>query len=480
MNSARSVLLATMPPTFAAARNTACGRLFANQPNTAAWSRKATSLRLAVSSSTFSRASLRTSAAPTIPRCPATKTVLPFSSNGVLATGNLPPGYHKIARHHFLDELLKARLGLPAQLLPRLAGVADQLIDFGGAEIGRIDANDGLAGFPVDAGFLDTLAAPLDAAADLRECQFDELAHRAGLAGRQHKIVRLLRLQYPVHALDIIPGVAPVAFCPEVSEIERIFQTGLDAGDAAGNLARHESLAADRAFMIEQDAVAGEHAVGLAVVHRDPVAVKLGDAIGRARIEWRGFLLRNFLHQAVQLRRGGLIEPRLLFHAENPDRFQQPEHAERIGIGGIFRAFETDADMALGGEVIDLGRPDLLHQPDQVGRIRHVAIVQQERHIAGMRIFVEMIDARGVERRRPPLDAMYGVAEAKQIFGEIGAVLSGYAGEERHAPFRIVNSHIHSNRAPGLPEQQLNADKPKDVALDRSVTAGKVPDRAGP
>jgi hypothetical protein len=54
--------------------------------------------------------------------------------------------------------------------------------------------------------------------------------------------------------------------------------------------------------------------------------------------------------------------------------------------------------MALGSEVINLGRPDLLHQTDQIGGIRHVAIVQQERHIAGVRIFIEMIDARGVER----------------------------------------------------------------------------------
>jgi hypothetical protein len=38
-----------------------------------------------------------------------------------------------------------------------------------------------------------------------------------------------------------------------------------------------------------------------------------------------------------------------------------------VGIRGIFRAFETDADMALGGEVVDFGGPDLLHQPDQVG-----------------------------------------------------------------------------------------------------------------
>ena len=113
----------------------------ANQPNTAAWSRRSTSLRPTVSSSTSSRASRRTSAAPTMPRCPATKTVLPFSSNGVLAIGDLPPRDREIARHHLLDQLGKARLRLPAELLARLAGVADQFVDFGRAEIGRIDAN---------------------------------------------------------------------------------------------------------------------------------------------------------------------------------------------------------------------------------------------------------------------------------------------------------------------------------------------------
>jgi hypothetical protein len=56
-----------------------------------------------------------------------------------------------------------------------------------------------------------------------------------------------------VHALDIVLGVAPIAFCVEVSEIERIFEAGLDAGDAPGDLARDEGLAADRAFMTERD-----------------------------------------------------------------------------------------------------------------------------------------------------------------------------------------------------------------------------------
>src|SRR5207244_7821293 len=113
------------------------GRLLANQLNPAACSRKSTSLRPAISSSPFSPPSLRTSALPTIPRCPATKTLLPFSSNGVLAIGNLPPGYLKIARHHFPDELREACLRLPAEHLARLAGVTAELIDFGGAELGR-------------------------------------------------------------------------------------------------------------------------------------------------------------------------------------------------------------------------------------------------------------------------------------------------------------------------------------------------------
>jgi hypothetical protein len=83
--------------------------------------------------------------------------------------------------------------------------------------------------------------------------------------------------------------------------------------------------------------------------------------------------------------------------------------------------------MTLRGEILDLGRPDLLHQPDRVGRIRDVAIVQEKRHIAGVVVFIEIIDARGIERGRPSLDAVHGVAEAKQVFGEIGVGLAGNA-----------------------------------------------------
>jgi hypothetical protein len=44
------------------------------------------------------------------------------------------------------------------------------------------------------------------------------------------------------------------------------------------------------------------------------------------------------------------------------------------------------------------------------------------------------------------------VAKAEQIFGKIGAVLPSNAGEERNAPFRILDRHVYSNAAPGLPD----------------------------
>jgi hypothetical protein len=65
-----------------------------------------------------------------------------------------------------------------------------------------------------------------------------------------------------------------------------------------------------------------------------------------------------------------------------------------------------------------------------------------------MRILVEVIDARGIERGRPPLDAMDLIAEAEQIFGKIGAVLAGDAGNQRHALW-ILRRHSVSKSLPG-------------------------------
>ncbi|MNN62968.1 hypothetical protein D3C81_1783060 [compost metagenome] len=94
--------------------------------------------------------------------------------------------------------------------------------------------------------------------------------------------------------------MAPVAKCVHVAEIETLLKAKFDSGESASDLAGYEGLTANRGLMVEQDAVACVHAIRFAIVDGDPVGVKLCDRVGRARIEGGGFLLRNFLHQAVQ------------------------------------------------------------------------------------------------------------------------------------------------------------------------------------
>jgi hypothetical protein len=135
--------------------------------------------------------------------------------------------------------------------------------------------------------------------------------------------------------------------------------------------------------------------------------------------------------QAVKLRCRGLIEARFLLHAENTDRFEQSQDTKGIRIGSILGAFERDRDMALRGKVVNLRWPNLLHEAYQVRRIRHVAVVHQEwcLHVL-VRIPVEMVDTRSVERGRAAFDAVHVVTLGKQEIGQIGAVLSRHTGNQ--------------------------------------------------
>ena len=83
---------------------------------------------------------------------------------------------------------------------------------------------------------------------------------------------------------------------------------------------------------------------------------------------------------------------------EDADRLEQPQRAERVGIGRVFRRLEAHLHVALRREIVDLGRLDLAQQPEQVGRIRHVAVVQEQPHAGIVAVAVEVIDALGIER----------------------------------------------------------------------------------
>ena len=66
-------------------------------------------------------------------------------------------------------------------------------------------------------------------------------------------------------------------------------------------------LTSTRRLVVKEHAVGCKHIVCLAVIINNPVRIKLGDTIRRARIEWRGFLLRDLLNLSVEFGRGCLV-----------------------------------------------------------------------------------------------------------------------------------------------------------------------------
>src|SRR5580692_6743936 len=101
---------------------------------------------------------------------------------------------------------------------------------------------------------LDVLS-PVEARA--AEGDLEQLPDAVGLTGRDDEVVR----------------EAPVALGVEVAEGHLLLRARGDAADGPGDLARHEVLAAPRALVIEEEPVAREHAVRLAVVDREVEAV---------------------------------------------------------------------------------------------------------------------------------------------------------------------------------------------------------------
>src|SRR6478752_1853815 len=155
-----------MPPTRAAARNTACGRTSRIQRSSDSGRRRSTVSRGAVTTSQPSRARRRTIALPTSPRWPATQTRLLRSvKDGFMAcSGDSQDG--AVVLDHFGDELLEAGAMAPAELGDRLGRVAQQQVDLGRPAVGRIERHQRLAGALADAVLVEAAALPLQAAVD--------------------------------------------------------------------------------------------------------------------------------------------------------------------------------------------------------------------------------------------------------------------------------------------------------------------------
>ena len=136
----------------------------------------------------------------------------------------------EVAGDHFLDQFGERRdLGLPAELVARLGGIAEQQVDLGRPEVARVDPDHGLAGLGVDArsrrrpGRAIRCVRPTSANASSTNSR-TERARRWRSRNRRARPAAA-----SATALDIVAGVAPVALGVEVAEIERLFQARLDA-----------------------------------------------------------------------------------------------------------------------------------------------------------------------------------------------------------------------------------------------------------
>lgn len=284
-----------------------------------------------------------------------------------------------IGQHHLAAQRLELGGRLPAEELLRLGGVAQQLIHLRGPEVLRVHLHEstGLVSGVV-ADLVDTLALPHQRDADGGEGLVAELAHSVHLVGGQHEVVGAVGLQDAPHALHVVLGVPPVTLGVQVAQVQALLQALVDAGDGAGDLPRHEGGATARRLVVEQDAVAQEHVVALAVVLADPERELLGAGVGRAGVERGRLRLGHLLHLAVQLTGGGLVEAGRLLQPARADGVQDAERAEAVHVAGVLAHLERHLHVALGGQVVDLVGLDSGDDVAQVAGVGEVAVVQED------------------------------------------------------------------------------------------------------
>ena len=137
-----------------------------------------------------------------------------------------------------------------------------------------------------------------------------------------------------------------------------------DRRHGARDFAGDECFAAARTFVVEQNAVAGIQTIAFAIVHRRPIGKNLRHAIGTARPKRRAFGLRNFLRFAKHLAARRLVETRSDSGFTNC--LQNSNRPDASDIRRVFGDVETDPDVALGTEMINLVRLQIVQQFHQI------------------------------------------------------------------------------------------------------------------
>ena len=272
----------------------------------------------------------------------------------------------QIMLNHFCYQVFEGDLWCPAKFFFGFGRVAKQGFHFCGPEVFGVYSHNDVACFGVDALFIYAFALPVDVNAHFSGGDGDKIPHRVLLPRGYDKVFGFILLEHePLH-LYVVFGVAPVSFCVQVAKVETLLEIEADAGQGTGDLAGDKGFTAQGGLVVEEDTVAGIYAVGLPVVDTDPVGVELGHSVGAPGVERGGFRLGDLLDLAEQLRGGGLVKFGFLFKAQEANALQDAQGAKAVGVRRVFRGFKGDRHMALGRQVINLVRPHLLQNTNQL------------------------------------------------------------------------------------------------------------------
>lgn len=242
------------------------------------------------------------------------------------------------------------------------------------------------------------------------------------LSSGQHEVIGMVLLlltptpqsylQNQPHSIHIVASMAPVTNGVQVSEVEAVLHAQLNADDSTRDLASDKSGASTRGFVIEENTVRQEHAVGFTIVYNDPVSELLRNTVRRTRVERSLLVLGNGLDLSVQFGSGSLVEASLLLESTCTDSIEQTEGTDAVHLSTVLGKVERHLDVALSSQVVNLIRLDLSHQSAQVGGISEISIVKEETDTLVVRILVKMVDSSRVERRRTSNNSVHFIALA--------------------------------------------------------------------
>ena len=182
--------------------------------------------------------------------------------------------------------------------------------------------------------------------------------------------------------------------------------------------------------MVEQDAVAGEQAVALAVIHRVVERADLRAGVRAAGVERGRLALRGLRDLPVHLAAGGLVDPHGAAVGDLAGRLQHPQGPAGDDLVGVDRGVEADPHVTLRGEVIDLVRLDVQDRVDEPLAVGAVPVMQHQPGTFLVRVLVDVVQPGGVEGTGPADDAVDLVPLRQQQLRQVAAVLPGDPGDE--------------------------------------------------